>query len=106
MGVTLIVVGIIWAIFGGANIIGLPWTAQPPATNVITFGFIFNMVLFVLPGLAVAGIGKRISSKKPEAVVAPLDPKERIAKLAELLEHGLIDQAEYDFRRAKILSEI
>jgi hypothetical protein len=71
MDTLLIIVGIIWAVIGVGNILGLPWSQYDSNQGLITFGLIFNMVLFVLPGLVVAGIGKGISSKKRVAVEFP-----------------------------------
>ena len=55
------VVGLIWAIIGALNLVMMPWTTS--SSGVLTFGLIFNFVLFILPGLIVFGIGKRIGGE-------------------------------------------
>ncbi len=57
----LIVVGIIWAILGLWNIFLMPWHLW--GANALAFGMIFNAVCFILPGLAIAGIGSTIETK-------------------------------------------
>ena len=52
------VVGFGWALLGAANIEQMPWGGE--SSGVLTFGLIFNMVLFVLPGLGVGALGKRL----------------------------------------------
>lgn len=49
-------VGAVWAIIGAGNILLTP--TKTSSEGVITFALIFNMVLFVFPGLALYGIGK------------------------------------------------
>jgi len=66
MSTLLIVVGVVWAIIGVANILGMPWNKIDPASPLATFGLMFNMLLFVLPGLVVAGIGTAIGKRKRE----------------------------------------
>jgi len=43
--------GIIWALIGFGNIFLMPWTSS--SVEFLTFGLIFNMILFILPGLVV-----------------------------------------------------
>ena len=52
------------ASLGFANIIGMPWTTMQPGAPLATLGVMFNMLLFVLPGLVVAGIGFAIGKRK------------------------------------------
>ena len=51
LGTLLIVVGLVWAGIGLLNLMG-------------TMGLMFNMLLFVLPGLGVAGIGSALKKRK------------------------------------------
>ena len=69
MGVFLFIVGVIWALIGVGNIYsGLSNIAASGwSSNWASFNLIFNMVLFVLPGLVVAGLGYHISAKKQSA---------------------------------------
>lgn len=54
-------IGAGWAILGAGNI--LLMSTKTASDGVLLFGLIFNMVLFVLPGLAVYGIGKNGEQK-------------------------------------------
>jgi formylglycine-generating enzyme required for sulfatase activity len=56
MALLLKVVGSLWALIGATNIFTMPaWHTQ--STVALALGLVFNMVLFVLPGLGVYGIG-------------------------------------------------
>ena len=66
MGMTLIVVGLGWAVLGALNLFaglnnlqnaGYGSTAQ-------SFALIFNMVLFILPGLGLAGVGTMLHRRR------------------------------------------
>ena len=50
------VVGVVWAILGVWNIVLMPWAGS---LGLLTFGMIFNMVLFVMPGLVLYAIAGR-----------------------------------------------
>jgi hypothetical protein len=63
MGTLLMFVGLIWAVIGVANLVFMPW-ATPNQETLLGVGLLFNVLLFVLPGLVVAGIGKGISAKR------------------------------------------
>lgn len=43
--------GVIWAVIGFGNICMMPWTRS--SYEFLTFGLIFNMLLFIFPGLVV-----------------------------------------------------
>ena len=58
LGIFLMIIGFGWAALGAANI--LMMFGNGASEGVAMFGFIFNMVLFVLPGLVLGGIGKRL----------------------------------------------
>lgn len=59
MGIVLIVIGIGWALLGAGNILTMLSRTQEVG-GVETFGFLLNMILFVLPGLIVGGIGEML----------------------------------------------
>jgi hypothetical protein len=62
----LIMVGLVWALIGAGNIIlGIHNINKAGMSEGwITASLLFNMILFVLPGLVVAGIGKMIGKNK------------------------------------------
>ncbi len=68
MGIFLIIIGLIWAIIGFANIITA--FSKGISETMGTINLLVNFVLFILPGLAVSGIGgllfKSSRSKKFE----------------------------------------
>jgi uncharacterized membrane protein len=97
MGILLIVVGVIWALIGAANLIGMPWTTLQAASGLLAFGLIFNMVLFVIPGLVLAGIGRMIEKRKT-AREAGAAPQPTVAGLAEQWSQGNMTDEEF-FRR-------
>jgi TonB family protein len=59
------VVGVVWALVGVGNVVGMPWTQG--SQLILTFGLMFNMLVFILPGLIVAGIGYGISKRRGRA---------------------------------------
>ena len=65
MRTALLVVGLIWALIGVGNIIIGLYNINKMGSSEgwSVFTLIFNMVLFVLPGLGVAGLGKLIKKK-------------------------------------------
>ena len=66
MAVLLKIIGGGWAILGAANIIMSPSLSSGNETGLVAV-LMFNVILFVLPGLVVYGIGAAIT-KKPEPV--------------------------------------
>jgi len=78
VGIVLLLVGLIWAVIGVGNIVFMDWTPGPAgATGIQTFGLMFNMLLFILPGLVVGGIGAMLLKRRagsPEPVVFPDAP--------------------------------
>ena len=52
---TFMIVGFGWALLGGANIVTM--FVQTRSSGILLAGLIFNMLLFVLPGLAIGGLG-------------------------------------------------
>ena len=114
MGTLLKVVGAIWALLGLGNLIGMPWTGS--SEGVLIFGLMFNMLLFVMPGLVVYGIGAGIKKKqdasrevmtnKSSDTSSDLSVEERLNKLIGLKEKGLINETEYERRRTEILNQV
>jgi hypothetical protein len=63
MGIALLVIGGIWALLGLANVAGM-LSNTDVGTGIQAFGLVFNMVLFILPGLVVAGIGEMLRRRR------------------------------------------
>ena len=81
MGMLLIVVGLVWAGIGLLNLVMMPWTEFDPGSTSGTMGLMFNMLLFVLPGLGIAGIGSALTKRKSgQQAVAAAEAKERVKK--------------------------
>lgn len=99
------IVGGLWAIVGVANLVMFDWNTS--GSGLQTYAVIFNMVLFVIPGLILMGIAKRLDSRK-EATSTPaaLSAADRLANLDALLAAGTISQQEYDGKRAEILQSV
>jgi len=107
MDTVLKIVGGIWAFLGAANIIMMPWTKS--GEGLLTFGLIFNVLLFIIPGLVVYGIGLSISKKRaasPSAPQANTSIEARLQQLDDLKSRGVISPEEYVARRADILREV
>lgn len=66
MGIFLVVVGGLWAVIGIGNLIGMPWTTME--TTMASIGLVVNMVLFIIPGLILAGLGVMIENKKKKKI--------------------------------------
>lgn len=64
-----------WAVLGLANLVLMPWTTA--GQGLLIAGLMFNVLLFVVPGLIVYGIGVAIT-KKQEAPAAPTEPKKSV----------------------------
>lgn len=64
MGTLLVVVGLVWVAIGLAYIVTMAWHMAPQP--IATIGLRFVLVLFVVPGLVVAGIGSAIARRKRE----------------------------------------
>ena len=79
LGTVLLVVGVIWAFLGAGNIVRM-FGDGTLGDGLLLFGVIFNMVLFVLPGLICAGIGQRLrgrvdSGYECQHCRSPIDPR-------------------------------
>jgi len=119
--VTLLkIVGFIWALIGLGNLIGMPWTGSPD--GVLTIGLMFNMLLFIIPGLIVYGIGAGIKKRQAASteIVASKSTNEfdqsssgnnqttrssisDIEKLGGLKEKGFITDAEFEAKKKQLL---
>lgn len=58
----LIATGIIWAIIGFFNLITILWDG--PLEEIVAARVIFNMLVFILPGMMVYGIGAVIKKRR------------------------------------------
>lgn len=56
------IVGLIWVLLGAGNII-LGMSSGPDPEGIPTFGVMFSVALFIIPGLIVYGIGAWNSRK-------------------------------------------
>jgi hypothetical protein len=64
------VIGVIWAVIGAGNIIGMFAKVGSGHERLETFGMIFTFVLFIIPGLLLAGLGVVIPKNKQHTPVA------------------------------------
>lgn len=62
MGNLLVAVGLVWVAIGLAYIVTMAWHME--AEPIATIGLIFILMVFVLPGLVVAGIGSAVVQRK------------------------------------------
>ena len=113
MGTLLKIVGGIWATLGAANVIMMPWTKS--GEGLLTFGLIFNVLLFIIPGLVVYGIGSGISKKhaytsqsssSTSSPKANMSIEGRLQQLEDLKSRGVISPEEYEARRGDILRDL
>ena len=114
MGTLLKVVGAIWALIGLRNLFAMFWTDS--SQGMLTFGFLFNMLLFVLPGLVAYGMGARIKKKQSAsaevatnnatATLSETSVGEQLSKPDSLKEKRDIGPSEVESRRAEIPKEV
>jgi hypothetical protein len=65
MAILLKILGGGWAFIGALNIVSMPWWAQSgDHSGWLSFGIIFNMFLFVVPGLSLYGFGALITKRR------------------------------------------
>jgi hypothetical protein len=57
MGFLLLIVGLCWAFIGVVNVVLIPAVTPEAVTR---FGLMFNIIVCVLPGLALARYGSRL----------------------------------------------
>jgi hypothetical protein len=73
MAILLQVVGFGWAVLGVGNMVGVLFGGH--SSGMASFGLVFNVVLFVLPGLVVGAIGYNMMSKRqPVEALSSVDP--------------------------------
>ena len=91
MALLLKIVGAVWALIGMANISGMPW--KEFSSGWLTFGLLFNMLLFIVPGLILYGLGalvarrRRINQPSPETHVKCPDCAELVLREAKVCKH-------------------
>lgn len=80
MGIFLIIIGLGWALLGGGNfLVVLAAAADAPpdgplhqmAVNKVSVALIVNAILFILPGLVLAGIGALVRSHRKAPPATP-----------------------------------
>jgi hypothetical protein len=64
MGSILQLTGLGWAIIGMLNFCSLVSKQPLPSDTMLGFSALFQMMIFIIPGLILAGIGNGISKKK------------------------------------------
>lgn len=64
MGLLLKIIGFIWAFFGVLAIYLIFTDAGEKAEGAREFGFILAVLIYILPGLGLAGLGSLIGSKR------------------------------------------
>lgn len=85
MPTLLMAVGGIWAGLGVLNLLLMFFKLDAGDGGVATFGLMFNFVLFILPGLGVAGIGAMLQRKAEQEEEAPRrSARERRDREAEM----------------------
>lgn len=77
-------VGAVWALIGLADM-AIMYTKPDLTEGVLTFGLMFNVLLFILPGLAVLGIGAGLHSNAGRIACVHCD--ERISIRATVCPH-------------------
>jgi len=58
------IIGIIWAVIGAGNVVLMFGKLGSGHETLGAIGLIFNFVLFILPGLGLAGIGAALARRK------------------------------------------
>lgn len=94
MGTTLIVVGVLWALLGVGNVLILAGASDPDAPALVravaerklAFALIFNGILFVLPGLGLAGLGAVIRGRSAAPAPAARDQTRKCPFCAESIQ--------------------
>lgn len=100
MGALLVIVGFICTAIGVGNLIGMSWTT-PDQETLFGMGPMSNVLLFVLPGLVVAGIGWGISARRareqPSTEAASSEDNKKCPFSSELIEYDAITCSYCDY---------
>jgi hypothetical protein len=72
LGIVLLIVGLGWACLGLWNFVLMDWTRGPDGSVVAALGIIGNMLLYVLPGLVVAGLGALLAKSWITRITTPI----------------------------------
>jgi hypothetical protein len=64
MGLLLKIIGVIWAIIGVSNILMSPLFPGDTEAGILAL-LMYNVLLFILPGVGMFGIGVVMTKKKP-----------------------------------------
>lgn len=64
MGTLIMIVGYGWALLGAGNILLMPMETM--SEGWLTAGLMFNVLLFVLPGLAVGALGQNMRRRSAD----------------------------------------
>jgi uncharacterized membrane protein len=105
MGELLLIVGLGWAILGVANLLMANWGTMSSTLGVVAI--MFNVLLFILPGLILAGIGQGLLRRRAANKASqPPNTQERLANLDSLRAAGSISDAEYEQKRREILQAV
>lgn len=67
MSSLLKLIGLGWAIIGIANFCSLAGRTPPASSSMLSISIVFQAMVFVIPGLILAGIGCGIAKKKEPA---------------------------------------
>ena len=101
MGALLMIGGLIWVAIGVGNLVSMLWTT-PNQETLFGIGPMFSVLLFVLPGLVVAGIGWGISAKRareqPSTEAASSQDNKKCPFCSELIDYDAIvcPRCDYD----------
>ena len=104
MGALLMIAGLIFTAIGVGNLIGMPWTT-PNLVTLFGMGPMSSVLVFVLPGLVVAGIGKGISAQRAReqltTEVASSQDNKKCPFCSELIEYDAIVCRHCDYDQPK-----
>ena len=77
MGTLLQVIGFGWALLGFGNLVGM--FSKDIGQGLQILGLMFNVLLFILPGLVVGGLGTVMNNRRKAATEAAGTEEQRIA---------------------------
>jgi hypothetical protein len=109
IGALLAIVGIFWAFFGVANLVGRDWLAPGrEAAQATASALILNVGVFILPGAAAVGLAVIIALRRkgrPSSFPAQTAPSlgQKLDELDRLKASGSITEVEHAAARAAAL---